>query len=345
MTRNTDDSWLGLILALSLGSVIALAIAWELWLEEPFNRLAGIAYNDAYESQTWWWFVVQCSVFAVLGFLPGGYVARRVMQKRRACLAAEQQIREKAEQAARAKMLFLANMSHELRTPLNAIIGFSEIELQAPGLSQEKHREYAEIIHQSGRHLLSVVNDVLDIARCEEGKLALAARDFDIRQALADAAGRSVPQSRKAGVTVIMAPAPAPLMVHADEQRTRQAIDNLLSNALKFTMPGGSVSITADVRDGAAMVEIRDTGIGIAPDDLHRVLTPFEQADNSLARKYEGTGLGLPLVKRFVEAMGGQLQLESQVGRGTRARISLPLAQMAAAPQQVAAPRRAQPAA
>jgi len=346
VSRNKDDKRLGLVLALSLGCVIALAVAWEFWLEEPFDHLAGIVYDDAYEDLSRWWFILQCSAFALMGMLPGGYLARRMMKNMRAVITSEQQARRKAEEASGAKMLFLANMSHELRTPLNAIIGFSELELLTPAMSPAKHHEYTEIIYRSGKHLLSVVNDVLDIARCEEGKMVLSTGDFDVWRVLTEAAEIAMPQSRKRQVTVIIPATPTPLMVHADEQRTRQAVNNLISNAVKFTMPGGCVSITADVLDGAALVEVRDTGIGIASDDLQRVLRPFEQADNSFTRKYEGTGLGLLLVKRFVEAMGGQLQLVSEVGNGTCARISLPLAQGASAAPQQAAPssRGAQPA-
>ena len=337
MKKYREDRWLGLILLLSLCCVIALACAWELWLEGWFDRAAGIFYDETYEQQSAWWFIVQCSAFAALGFLPGGYVAQRLMRKLRDSIDAERQARNKAEGAARAKMFFLANMSHELRTPLNAIIGFSEINMTSKNLTPQQQREYCEIIHKSGNHLLSVVNDVLDIARSEEGKLSLSARDFDIWQTLEDAVELNLPQAKQRDVAIVMPQDHIPLIVHADAQRTRQAVCNLLSNAVKFTLPGGHVSITAQVCNGAADLEISDTGIGIASADLERVMHPFEQADNSLTRKYDGTGLGLPLVKRFIEAMGGKLQLASELGKGTQARITLPLAvrQQAGAPLQM----------
>ena len=221
MTSRTDDKSLALIFVVSLACIFALACAWELWLEEPFDRLAGIVYNDSYELQTCWWFIAQCSVFAAMGLLPGAFVARRSLRKLRVSLETEREARQTAEEAAKAKMLFLANMSHELRTPLNAIIGFSEIELMSPNLLPRKRREYAEIIHRSGQHLLSVVNDVLDIARSEEGKLNLSASDFNIWRVLEEAAEINMLQAKNGDVAIVMPPAPVPLIVHGDDQRKR----------------------------------------------------------------------------------------------------------------------------
>jgi len=250
--------------------------------------------------------------------------------------------KEEAELASRSKSEFLANMSHELRTPLNAIIGFADI-LKGEvfgALGDPRYVDYAGDIRDSGLHLLKLINDVLDVSKIEFGKIALADETVDVgavAQACvrlmrdrADAAGISITQSL---------PADLPL-VQADELRLKQILLNLLSNAVKFTPPGGSVRIGADADAQGLRIVVEDTGIGIEPGDLATALRPFGQIDSRLARKYQGTGLGLPLTKSMVELHGGRLELESTPGVGTKATIWLPperIVFLADAPQRVAA--------
>jgi signal transduction histidine kinase/HAMP domain-containing protein len=228
-----------------------------------------------------------------------------------------------AETASAAKSRFLANMSHELRTPLNAIIGFSEIiSGQLFGvISNTKYVDYATDIMRSGRHLLDVINSVLEISRSETGKMELQGETVDLRYILLDCAKLVQEQCDGANLTLSVSGLDTPLPVFGEKAKLRQIFLNLLSNAIKFTDAGGTVSIGAEASDGAVTVIIGDTGIGMSPEDIEIAMTPFAQVDSRLARRYEGAGLGLPLTKTFVDLHNGELVLDSAPGFGTHARV------------------------
>jgi signal transduction histidine kinase len=235
--------------------------------------------------------------------------------------------RSQAEMANRAKSEFLANMSHELRTPLNAIIGFSEIiahELFGP-LGNEKYLDYMKDIHQSSLHLLSIINDVLDMSKIEAGKLELSKEPLNIRHLIGEVIRIMRERAESRGIELVTKLADEEVEIWADERAMKQIFLNLLSNAIKFSRDGGEVSICA-VSDapGLAIVEFEDHGIGMNEEELERALQPFGQAKPSTTRNYGGTGLGLPITKGLIEAHGGKLAIESRAGRGTIARISMP---------------------
>ena len=235
--------------------------------------------------------------------------------------------KEQAEAANRAKSDFLANMSHELRTPLNAIIGFSEMMRQEVlgSLGNEQYRSYVGDIHASGTHLLQIINDILDLSKAEAGKLTLDEGIFDVRDAVRAVAQLIAARAQEGGLSVsIDIPADVPVL-RGDERKTMQIILNLVTNAIKFSPDGGSIEITCRADpDVGFSVTVTDTGIGIASDDLGRVLEAFEQVDSSLSRKQQGTGLGLPLVRAMMELHGGRFVLNSTVGVGTEAKIIFP---------------------
>jgi signal transduction histidine kinase len=228
--------------------------------------------------------------------------------------------KERAELANRAKSEFLANMSHELRTPLNAIIGFSEImknEIFGPA-GHQFYRDYARHIHESGKHLLAIINDLLDLSRIEAGKLFLKEEQMDLAEAIAACVrvmrGRAE-ESKVDLATDVPEDLPA---LWADERMIKQILLNMLSNAVKFTPGGGRVVVTGTVDDkGAVVLTVTDTGIGMSPADVHKAMTPFGQVESALSRRFPGTGLGLPLTKSLVELHGGEFSLLSEVGVGT----------------------------
>jgi PAS domain S-box-containing protein len=229
--------------------------------------------------------------------------------------------KELAEQGSRSKSEFLANMSHELRTPLNAIIGFSEImraETLGP-IGSPRYIEYLDDIIDSSQHLLGVINDILDVAKSEAGKIELNEEDVDLADEIKLTLRLFAEQAAEAEVNLKGSLGDTPHHLRADQRKIRQILLNLVSNAIKFTPPEGSVTISATLdANGAMDVTVEDTGIGIRKEDQAAALAPFGQVESSLSRRYEGTGLGLPLTQALVERHGGQLLLDSEPGRGTR---------------------------
>ncbi len=257
-------------------------------------------------------------------------IAAREVAAERARIADELvEAKNAAESSNRAKTDFLANMSHELRTPLNAVIGFSEfLRQEAFGpLGHPQYREYLADIHASGQHLLAIIDDILDMTRIERGKVTLDENDVALDSAMRAAVTMVEPIAKRAGVPVGVRPGPA-LTIRADERMLRQILVNLLSNAVKFSPPGAEVAVAAG-RDAAGGLVIRviDHGIGIAPDDIDRVMTPFVQVAGAMQRNHSGTGLGLPITKHFAEMHGGTLALELRTG--TRHRRHRPAARRA----------------
>jgi signal transduction histidine kinase len=238
---------------------------------------------------------------------------------------AERAAREQAEEANRSKNSFLATMSHELRTPLNAIIGFSEIiECQLFGADHERYRDYGGLIRRSGLHLLAIINDILDIAKLQSGKTELHPEPTSIDTIVAESM-RLVGNQAEAAHLFLEQEIERDLpQVRADAIRLRQVLLNLLSNAIKFTPGGGRVSIGARMVNDEVQIDVSDTGIGIAAEDIPRALEAFGQVSNTMTRTHEGTGLGLPLAKSLVELHGARFDITSAVGHGTTVSIIFP---------------------
>jgi cell cycle sensor histidine kinase DivJ len=235
--------------------------------------------------------------------------------------------RSATEVADAAKTRFLATMSHELRTPLNAIIGFSEMiaQEQTLMLGAAQRKEYAELINDSGQHLLSVVNGILDMSKMESGNFEIASEPFAPRAALTHCCNLLALKARENGIDLITdAPQDLPVMT-GDPRAFKQIVLNLVANAVKFTERGGQVTVSAAASASQLTLRISDTGVGIAPDDLKRIGAPFFQCGKTYQRRHEGTGLGLSIVKSLVALHLGELTVQSRLGEGTAVTVKLPL--------------------
>jgi signal transduction histidine kinase len=227
--------------------------------------------------------------------------------------------------ASRHKSEFLANMSHELRTPLNAIIGFSEVLSDRMfGEVNDKQAEYLSDILESGRHLLALINDILDLSKIEAGRMEVEPTDFDLRAAIENSLVLVRERAHRRGITVGSTVDARLGMIRADERKVKQVLLNLLSNALKFTREAGRIDVQAVVRDGVAEISVTDTGVGIAPEDQEAVFEEFRQVGTT-AKKVEGTGLGLSISRKFIELHGGRIRVKSQLGIGSTFAFTLPL--------------------
>ena len=258
---------------------------------------------------------------------PGIVAITRDITDRKAQEMELMRTRDEAESASRAKTQFLANMSHELRTPLNAVIGFSEIlnrELYG-ALGEARYRDYARLIHESGEHLLNVVNDILDTSKIEAGKFKIVREPFEVAPLVKSCCDIMRHSAEQRQLSLIMDVAHGIPELPADKRACKQMLLNVIANAIKFTDPGGWVRVAARAIGGNLELSVSDNGIGIAEADLPKLGSPFVQAKNSYSRSHDGAGLGLSVVKGLARLHGGRVELKSALGQGTTVTIVLPL--------------------
>jgi signal transduction histidine kinase len=252
-------------------------------------------------------------------FLPAAI--ERAMSRRRLFME-----KEKAQASNAAKVEFLSHMSHELRTPLNAIIGFSEMLMleESGDLGTDKNRGYAQDIHLSGNHLLEIINDILELSKIEADKYELDYEKVDLSKLIDECTHMVQGSTRHSGARLINNVADAPAHITADPVAIKKVLINILTNAKKFTPVGGTVAIFMKDQEDSMAILIEDTGIGISAEDLPHIMEPFVQAGRKKMRVQDGTGLGLPLSKKFIEMHGGRLEIESTLGKGTKVTLHIP---------------------
>lgn len=285
------------------------------------------------KSEPYRWVEMRCRPVVAEGFGGNDFHSREIVAVTRdisARKAQEDEIlmaRDAAETANKAKTQFLANMSHELRTPLNAIIGFSEILVREMygRIGEEKYREYAHLIHESGEHLLSVVNEVLDMSKIEAGKFEIVTEHFELQPLMQLCCEIMGAQAEKKQIAIGLDVEQGLPELVADKRACKQILLNLLANAVKFTDTNGSVNVNARRVGPDIEVAVTDNGIGIAEKDIAKLGNPFVQAESSYDRSYEGAGLGLSVVKGLVRLHGGTFSIESRLGHGTQVVFSLPI--------------------
>ena len=280
--------------------------------------------------------LIECFVVTAKGRYFGIATGEALMRCKVDLLVAHQADLNRAltglSEANKAKSNFLALMSHELRTPLNAIIGFSEVIAGEyfGAIGSERYRSYAADIHSAGRHLLALINDILDLSKAEAGKLDLHCEPVDMDEIVKESVKLIIGKAKYQGIKIIVNISPDLPLLYADALRVKQILVNILSNAVKFT-PDGSVEVAVGLTsDGEFVLRVTDTGVGMAPEAIPIALEPFRQINSSLSRKFDGTGLGLSLVKSLVERHEGRLEIESAVNLGTTVRVFFPRARVCA---------------
>jgi cell cycle sensor histidine kinase DivJ len=283
------------------------------------------------------WLEMRCRPLCPDGTDPDGgrkqvVAVSRVITERKAHEEALLRMRNEAEAANRAKSRFLATMSHELRTPLNAVIGFADIlcDRDIGDLPAEQQREYPRIIRQSGQRLLGLVNNILDVSRLETGNFEINPQPLDVAGLVDSCRQAMAADAERAGLELRTELPNAMPEIVADERACRRILLNLISNAIKFSEPGGSVTLSAHFNRTSVILSVEDTGIGIAPDELPQLAAPFARADASFTREHDGAGLGLSMVQGIARLHGGSMKIESEPGSGTRVSVILPLAPGAA---------------
>ena len=290
------------------------------------NEWRGELKNRRKDDSDYWESMTVAPVRGVTGKIVNYIALKEDVTERRAAELAQAAARQAAELANRAKSEFLAAMSHELRTPLNAIIGFSDIMSAQPhGEIDPVYREYVGDINQSGRHLLQLINDILDVARLDVGRVALREEVISVAALVGSATNMVRERAEAANIDLVVSLAADLPALWVDSRRIKQVLVNVLANAIKFTHKGGRVEIAVAATEGGGIdFVVSDTGIGIAPEHLAGVMSPFVQADSGMARRYEGSGLGLPLARQLMELHDGGIRLASTLGQGTTVTLTLP---------------------
>jgi signal transduction histidine kinase len=295
-----------------LASALVTSSAWHVVVIRPVSA-AEVDLSDVSAAQRW----LRAALigFLLIGAALVGWFAQRLRTQGKAL-----------EVASLHKSKFLASMSHELRTPLNAIIGFSEVLLQRIfGELNPKQEEYLRDILSSGKHQLALVNDILDLSKVEAGRMELDVTRFSLAALVSDASAMLREKASQKGIRLAITTDASLGSIDADERKIKQVLFNLLTNAIKFTPSGGTVTIAAERTSADVTVSVTDTGVGIAPEDQDRIFEDFRQTAGSAGRSEEGTGLGLSLAKRFIELHGGTLGVVSALGSGSKFVFVLPL--------------------
>lgn len=286
----------------------------------PIITIVALAEKDVFAG--WVQDVLEVSIALIICAIAFTYIFVRFLIQYREVLAAK----DAAEIANKTKSEILANTSHELRTPLNTIIGFAEIMKEGlfGPIGNDKYEQYCSHIHSSGTHLLSIINDILDLAKIEAGKMELYEEDIEVARLIQGVLNLISERANKANITLVVNDAAPARKIFADERKMKQILMNLLSNAIKFTKSGGVVTVTTSQDDQWYKITVEDTGVGMTDEDLKRVLKPFEQGSNPLVSKVEGTGLGIPITAGMVALHGGKMSIRSRPGVGTSATVMLP---------------------